>query len=495
MITVDSVEKLAAGKTVFVGGEWVGAASGRTFSVTNPATDEVVGNVADASGDDTRKAIEAAAGAFEQWSRTPAPERGLILRKVATEMRERTEELARQLTLEQGKPVPEAAGEIEYAAGFLDWFAGEAERTYGDVIPPIKAGKRHFVVRQAVGVVGAITPWNFPAAMVTRKVAPALAAGCTVVLKPAEQTPLTAISIVEIFRRLGLPPGVLNMVTTNTPEAVGEELLDNRSVRKITFTGSTAVGKHLMRGAAGQMKRLSLELGGHAPVIVFQDADLDVAVTELLKVKFRNGGQTCLCPNRVFVHEEIYEPFKERLVEAVKRLRVGNGLEKDVDLGPMIDEDTFVKVKEHLEDALELGAELLCGENGNDGSRQERRFIQPTVIAGVDERMRVMKEETFGPVLPLTPFSSEQEAYRRANDTDYGLAAYVFTENLSRAVRASERLEYGIVGVNEALPASLSQVPFGGFKESGIGREGGAYGIGEFMEVKLVGMSLNETMD
>ncbi len=479
---------------LFVNGEWTAAATGRTFPVTDPATGETLAHVADAGRDDARRAIEAAHRAFPSWSRTPAVARGRILRHVAALMRERKEKLARQLTREMGKPLTEARGEIDYAASFLDWFAGEGERAYGDIIPNSVPGKRHLVLKQPVGVVAAITPWNFPAAMVTRKVAPALAAGCTVVLKPAEQTPLTAVALMELFAEAGLPPGVINLVTTADPRPVGEELLHDPLVRKITFTGSTEVGKYLMREAAGQVKRVSLELGGHAPVIVFDDADLDKAVQGTLASKFRNTGQTCVCANRVFVQRGILEEFSQRFAAAVASLRVGNGLQDGVQVGPLIDEAGLEKVKAHVDDALAKGARALTGAHVLSGDGFSGGcFYAPTVLVDVRPGMRIMDEETFGPVAPIIPFDTEAEAYRMANDSRFGLAAYVFTENIHRAVRAAERLEYGIVGVNEGLP-SVAQVPFGGFKESGIGREGGPYGIHEFLEVKLVGLVIDETV-
>src|SRR5690606_13269231 len=479
---------------LFINGQWTPAKTGRTFAVTDPATGETLATVADAGREDTRAAIEAAHAAFPAWSRTPAMARGRILRHVAALMRERKETLARQLTREMGKPIREARGEISYAASFLEWFAGEGERAYGDIIPPMAPGKRHLVLKQPVGVVAAITPWNFPAAMVTRKVAPALAAGCTVVLKPAEQTPLTAISLMELFAQAGLPAGVLNLITAQDPRPVGEEMLQNPLVRKITFTGSTEVGKYLMREAAGQVKRISLELGGHAPVIVFDDADLDKAVQGTLASKFRNMGQTCVCANRIFVQRGILDAFAERFAAAVRNLRVGNGLDETVQVGPLIDAAGLEKVKAHVEDALAKGARVLTGGHVFTGDGFSGGcWYAPTVLVDVRKGMRTMEEETFGPVAPIIAFDTEAEAYRRANDSRYGLAAYVFTESLSRAVRAAENLEYGIVGINEGLP-SAAQVPFGGFKESGIGREGGPYGIHEFLEIKLVGLAIDETV-
>lgn len=478
---------------IYIAGEWVEPASGETYPVVNPATGETLVHVAAGGAEDTRRAIESAAAAFDEWSRVPAVRRGEMLRAAASIMKARREELGRQLTQEQGKPLREGIGEIDYAASFLDWFAGEGERLYGDIVPSVAPGKRHLVFKQPVGVVGAITPWNFPAAMITRKVAPALAAGCTVVIKPAEQTPLTAISIMEIFEEAGFPAGVVNMVTAADPKPVGDTLLGHPLVRKITFTGSTEVGKLIMRGAADQVKRISLELGGHAPVIVFEDADLDTAVAGTIASKFRNMGQTCVCANRIYVHESIFDAFARRLSEKVAELRVGNGLDPDVQIGPLVDDQGLAKVKAHVEDAVAKGARVLTGGKpaAVDGAANGGYFFEPTVLVNVEEGMKIMTEETFGPVAPLISFTSEEEVYRRANTTRYGLAAYVFTENLSRAIRAAERLEYGIVGVNEGLPAS-AQVPFGGVKESGMGREGGAYGIDEFVYVKLVGLGVKE---
>lgn len=487
-------ERINTEQSLFINGRWSESASGRRFPVFNPATGQVVAHVSDGDAADARRAVDAAYAAFPQWSRLPAYRRGVMLRQAAALMYERRDELARTLTLEMGKPIREARGEISYAASFLEWFAGEGERAYGDIIPPMAPGKRHLVLKQPVGVVAAITPWNFPAAMVTRKVAPALAAGCTVVLKPAEQTPLTAISLMELFAQAGLPAGVLNLITAQDPRPVGEEMLQNPLVRKITFTGSTEVGKYLMREAAHQVKRISLELGGHAPVIVFDDADLDKAVQGTLASKFRNMGQTCVCANRVYVQRGILEEFSRRFAAAVSRLRVGNGLDETVQVGPLIDAAGLEKVKAHVEDAIAKGARALTGAKvlTGDGFRGGC-YYAPTVLVDVREGMRIMEEETFGPVAPIIAFDTEAEAYARANDSRYGLAAYVFTQNLDRAIRAAEHLEYGIVGINEGLP-STAQVPFGGFKESGIGREGGPYGIHEFLEIKMVGLAIDETV-
>lgn len=494
-ISVADTMPMGLGNTedsLFIDGVWAKSGSGRRFAVQNPATGDIVAHVSDGDETDARQAVDAASAAFPDWSRRPAVQRGAILRRAAALMHERRDALAHTLTLEMGKPIREARGEITYAASFLEWFASEGERAYGDIIPHTVPGKRHLVLKQPVGIVAAITPWNFPAAMVTRKVGPALAAGCTVVLKPAEQTPLTAMALMHIFTEAGLPRGVINLVTTNDPAAVGDAWLADERVRKITFTGSTEVGKHLMRKAADQVKRISLELGGHAPVIIFDDADIDKAVRGTIASKFRNTGQTCVCANRIYVQQGIYDEFAAKFAEAVERLRVGNGLSDDVHIGPLVDEAAMEKVTAHVDDAVSKGAKLLTGgQRLTDGNLAAGWFFPPTVLADVRDDMRLMQEETFGPVAPLVPFEHEAEVYERANDSRYGLAAYVFTENISRGLRAAERLEYGIVGLNDGTP-STAQVPFGGFKESGIGREGGPYGIHEFLEVKLVGLAIDE---
>ncbi|MGH7387284.1 MAG: NAD-dependent succinate-semialdehyde dehydrogenase, partial [Candidatus Methylomirabilales bacterium] len=413
-----------------------------------------------------------------------------LLFKAAALMLERKEELARILTSEQGKPLFEARGEIEYAAGFVTWYAEEGKRVYGETIPASVAHKRLLVIKQPVGVVAAITPWNFPAGMVTRKIAPALAAGCPVVLKPAEQTPLTAIALFQIFEEAGFPAGVVNLITTRDPSEVGRELVENPLVRMIAFTGSTEVGKLLMRGAAAQVKRISLELGGNAPFIVFEDADLDKAVAAAVASKFRNMGQTCICANRIYVQESILESFTAKFVERVKQLRVGNGLEEGVQVGPLIDEQGFKKVSVHVEDAVAKGAKVLTGGTPRtDGPFAHGHFFEPTVLASVRKGMQILEEETFGPVAPLVPFRDEAEVIRAANDTRYGLAAYFYSQNVSRCIRVAEQLEYGIVGANDAMPA-VPQAPFGGLKESGFGREGGREGIEEFLEVKLISLGL-----
>jgi succinate-semialdehyde dehydrogenase/glutarate-semialdehyde dehydrogenase len=475
---------------IHIGGQWIDAASGRTFPVNNPATGELVAVVTDAGPQDTAQAVEAAHRAFPEWSTLAAPQRAKLLFKARDLMLERKEALARLLTSEQGKPLVESRGEIEYSAGFVTWYAEEAKRVYGETIPASVAHKRLLVIKQPVGVVAAITPWNFPAAMVMRKIAPALAAGCTVVLKPAEQTPLTAIALFKIFEEAGFPAGVVNLITTLDPSGVGREFLENPLVRMIAFTGSTEVGKLLMRGAADQVKRISLELGGHAPFIVFEDADVDKAVAGAVASKFRNMGQTCICSNRIYVHESVFESFAAKLVARVQQLKMGNGLEEGVYVGPLIDEQGFKKVCTHVEDAVAGGAKVLTGGKPRpDGQFAKGRFFEPTVLTNVRNGMQILEEETFGPVAPLISFRDEAEVIRAANDTRYGLAAYFYSQNVSRCVRVAEQLEYGIIGVNDGSP-SVPQGPFGGFKESGVGREGGREGIEEFLEIKFISLGL-----
>jgi succinate-semialdehyde dehydrogenase/glutarate-semialdehyde dehydrogenase len=459
-----------------------------TFAVHNPATLAHLADVPDATAADTREAIGAASAALASWAATPAPVRARVLRRADALMIERTDALARTLTAEGGKPLAEARGEIAYAASFLGWFAGEAERLYGRIIPASTGAKRLLTVRQPVGVVGAITPWNFPAAMVTRKVAPALAAGCTVVLKPAEQTPLTAIAIADILTEAGLPAGVLIVLATNDPVPVGTELLSNPAVRKITFTGSTNVGKYLMREAAASVKRVSLELGGHAPFIVFPDADIDAAARGAIVSKFRNAGQTCVCANRFYVHASVADAFVEALTPLVRALEVGDGMRDGVHVGPLIDAAGVAKVERHVRDAVTHGATVLVGgERPSDAGAGY--FFEPTLLTEASDDMLVMREETFGPVAPVTTFTGDAEVVARANHGPFGLAAYIYTSSLHRAWTIAEQLEYGIVGVNDPLP-STAQAPFGGFKESGLGREGGSEGMDAFLETKYISMGV-----
>ncbi|WP_053362977.1 NAD-dependent succinate-semialdehyde dehydrogenase [Bacillus sp. FJAT-27251] len=467
---------------LYINGEWTGEEL-ETFEVNNPATSEKIAAVPNGGYAEAREAADAACEAFKSWSGYSAYERAELILKWHRLIDENKEELARTMTLEQGKPLKEALGEISYANGFVSWYAEEAKRVYGETIPAAVRNKRLFVQKQPVGVIAAITPWNFPAAMITRKVAPALAAGCTVVLKPAEQTPLTAIKLAKLAEKAGLPKGVLNIVTGRAQE-IGEAWLEDSRIRKLTFTGSTEVGKLLMKGSADTVKKVSLELGGHAPVIVMEDADLNKAVDGVIASKFRNAGQTCVCSNRIYVHEKIAADFTARLVGKVKQLQVGNGLEEGTDIGPLIDEAAISKVARHIEDAVEKGAKIETG-----GEVLEGLYYSPTVITGVNDDMICMNEETFGPVTPVATFKTEEEAISRANDSIYGLAAYVFTENISRGIRITEALEYGIIGLNDGMP-STPQVPFGGFKQSGLGREGGHYGIEEFLEVKYISLGL-----
>src|SRR6201996_9209103 len=466
----------------FVNGAWVNAASGATCDVLNPATGEKLGTIPDMGAAETRQAIDAAAAAFPAWARLTSKERGTILRRWYDLMMSNQDDLATIMTAEQGKPLAESKGEIAYAASFIDWFAEEGKRIYGDVIPTPQSDKRIVVLRQPIGVVAAITPWNFPAAMITRKAGPALAAGCTFVCKPAHQTPYCALAMAELGRRAGIPAGVLNIVTGKDAVAIGGEMTSNPIVRKITFTGSTGVGKKLMAQSAGTLKKLSLELGGNAPFIVFEDADLDAAVTGAIISKYRNTGQTCVCANRFLVQGSVYEAFTRKLVDAVAQLRVGNGLQGPTDQGPLIDAKALAKVEEHIADAVGKGAQIAYG-----GKRHALggTFYQPTIVTNVTADMLMAREETFGPVAPLFRFETEAEAVRMANDTEFGLASYFYTRDLARSFRVAEALEYGIVGLNTGL-ISTEVAPFGGIKESGTGREGSKYGILDYTELKYV---------
>jgi len=465
----------------WVGGQWVDASSGKTISVTNPADGSTVGSVPALSAQETRDAIAAADEAFVQWRGLTAKERSAILMKWYDLMMGHQEDLAVILTTEQGKPLAEARGEIAYAASFVQWFAEEAKRVYGDTIPAASSDQRILVIRQPVGVCAAVTPWNFPAAMITRKAAPALAAGCTMVVKPASQTPLTALALAELARRAEIPAGVINVVT-GSAAVIGKQLTSSPTVRKLSFTGSTEVGRQLMAECAESIKKVSLELGGNAPFIVFDDADLEKAVEGAMISKYRNSGQTCVCANRLFVQSGIYEEFSQRLVAAVEALRVGSGLESGVQQGPLIDQAALEKVARHIDDALHRGARLLTG-----GQRHALggTFFQPTVLADVTAEMSVAVNETFGPVAPLIRFDDEADVIRMANDTPYGLAAYFYARDMGRIFRMAEALEYGMVGINTGL-ISTEVAPFGGVKQSGIGREGSKYGIEEYVEMKYL---------
>lgn len=479
-------------KKCYVNGSWVGNRSDRTLTVLNPATNLPVGSVPDLDAEETEAAIAAARNAFTTWSVLPSGERSRYMHRIYDEMLKRKHDIAAILTMEQGKPLREALFEVEQAAEFVLWYAAEARRISGETLPASAADKRIIVLKQPVGVVSAIIPWNFPASMVTRKLAPAIAAGCTVVMKPAEQTPLTAAAIFEAIDAAGLPPGVANLVT-GQPEIVGQLMTTHPAVQKVTFTGSTAVGKLLYRNGAETIKRLSLELGGHAPFIVFEDADLDAAAYHLVESKFRNNGQVCICPNRVYVHRNIAGQLADKVKQRMADLKIGNGMEPNVDIGPLIDDQGIQKVEQHVQDALSKGATLVCGGKRMGGPQYEQgNFYEPTLLLDANEDMLVAREETFGPVAPFFLFDTEEEVIARANNSDYGLAAYAFTQNIGRAVRVYEGLEYGIVGLNDALPTvpSAVQAPFGGMKQSGLGREGGQFGIEEFLEVKYVSLKI-----
>jgi succinate-semialdehyde dehydrogenase/glutarate-semialdehyde dehydrogenase len=465
----------------FIHGEWRSARSGATIAIRNPANGTVVGEVPVMGATETREAIDAAAKAMPAWAKRTAKERAVILRRFAELMLANADDLAIIMTSEQGKPLAEAKGEVAYAASFLEWFAEEGKRVYGDVIPTFRADARLLVLRQPVGVAAAITPWTFPAAMITRKLGPALAAGCSFVCKPAPQTPFSALALAELGRRAGLPPGVFNVVTGDA-EQIGGELTSNPLVRKLSFTGSTAVGKKLIAACAGTVKKVSMELGGNAPFIVFDDADLDAAVQGLMASKYRNTGQTCVCANRVYVQDGVYEAFAAKLAVAVAGLRVGDGLAGPTDQGPLIDERALAKVQAHIADAVSQGARIAAGGKPH---ALGGTFFEPTILLDVTPGMRVSREETFGPVAPLFRFHNEAEAIQLANDTEFGLAAYFFTRDLARSWRVQEALEYGLVGVNTGL-ISTEVAPFGGMKESGLGREGSRYGIDEYTEMKYV---------
>ena len=472
-----------------VGGAWRSAADGRELDVRNPATDELIATVPRCSRSDVARAVDAAADALPSWRSRAAGDRARALRRLFDLMLQEQERLALLMTREQGKPLAEARSEIAYAAGFLEWSAEEAKRIYGETIPASSTGKRILVLRQAVGVTAAITPWNFPAAMITRKLGPALAAGCTMVVKPASATPLSALAIGELAIEAGVPAGVLNIVTGGGAD-IADALLEDRRVRAISFTGSAEVGRELMRKAAANITRIELELGGHAPFIVFEDADLDLAVAGAIASKFRNGGQTCICANRIYVQDGIYEAFAERLDAAVAALRVGEGTAPGTDIGPLIDDAAVVKVEEHVADAVAKGARIrVGGQRVAPGGDEAGRFFAPTVIEGVTPDMRISSEETFGPVAPLMRFRTEAQVVALANDTEFGLAAYFYTRDVDRVVRVSEALEYGVVGANDALP-STPQAPFGGMKGSGLGREGGRYGLDLFLETKYVSLGV-----
>ncbi len=460
-------------------GTWRTAASGNTITVTNPATGDTITDVPNFSAADMPAIINASATAQKAWAARAAKERSAILRRWFNLMLENVDDLARIMTAEQGKPLAEARGEIAYAASFIEWFAEEAKRVYGDTMPAPRADQRITVLRQPIGVTAAITPWNFPAAMITRKAAPALAAGCSMIVRPADLTPLTALALGELAQRAGIPAGVLQIVTGSARE-IGKQLTDSPIISKLSFTGSTEVGRLLMAQCAPTIKKLSLELGGNAPFIVFDDADLDQAVEGAMASKYRNAGQTCVCANRILVQSGVYSAFAEKLAERVRALTVGNGADPDTDIGPMIEEKAITKVEEHIQDAVAKGATLLHG-----GERLGGLFFQPAILTGVTPAMNVAQEETFGPMAPLFAFDTEEEAIAMANDTIFGLAAYFYTRDYARVTRVSEALEYGMVGHNTGI-ISNEVAPFGGVKQSGLGREGSKYGIDEYLELKYV---------
>jgi succinate-semialdehyde dehydrogenase/glutarate-semialdehyde dehydrogenase len=465
-------------------GEWIAADDGKTFDVTNPATDEVIASVPKCGPTETKRAIVAAQESWRSWRQRTAGDRSALIARMAGLMRRDIDRLALLMTNEQGKPLAEAKGEIGYAASFLDWAAEEAKRIYGEMIPASTADKRILVLRQPVGVCAIITPWNFPAAMITRKLGPALAAGCTVVIKPAEETPLSALALCELAIEAEIPAGVVNVVTGD-PRDIGKSIMSDRRVRKLSFTGSTEVGRLLMKQASDNLLRLSLELGGHAPLIVFDDADVAAAVRAAVACKFRNAGQTCVCANRFYVQEGVHELFMNGFKDAIAALRVGVGTTEGVHIGPLINDDAMEKVERHVADARAKGGRVLIGGERVRLSGLADRFFAPTLIDGMTSEMLLHGEETFGPVAPVRLFQTEDEVVEWANDSDYGLAAYFFTRDASRLMRMAERLEYGIVGANDGAP-STAQAPFGGIKQSGFGREGGRYAMHEYLQVKYV---------
>ncbi|HEY5770501.1 MAG TPA: NAD-dependent succinate-semialdehyde dehydrogenase [Terrimicrobium sp.] len=465
----------------YIGGRWCDAESGATLEVNNPATGEILGTVPLMGANETWRAIEAAKDAFVEWGRRPAKERSILMRRWYDLIMANVDDLGALMTAEQGKPLAEAKGEVVYAASFIEWFAEEAKRVYGDTIPSPWSDRRLVVIKQPIGVCAAITPWNFPAAMITRKAAPALAAGCTLIAKPAESTPFSALALAVLAERAGIPSGVLNVLTGNAKE-IGGEMTSNPDVHKITFTGSTEVGRLLMKQSADTIKKLSFELGGNAPFIVFDDADLDAAVEGAIISKYRNAGQTCVCANRLYVQAGVYDAFAEKLVAAVAKLKVGNGFEPEVQQGPLIDFAAVEKVEDHIQDAVSKGGHVLLG-----GKRHSlgRTFFEPTVLGDVTPQMKVAREETFGPLAPLFRFETDEEGVAMANDTEFGLASYFYSRDVGRIWRAAEALECGMVGINTGL-ISNEMAPFGGVKQSGLGREGSHYGIDDFLEIKYL---------
>lgn len=472
---------------MYVGGQWISSNDGATIIVRSPNDNEVVGVVPNGGANETKRAIDAAQAAFSSWSKLTAYKRAEYLDKIHDLMMEHREELAEMMSAEMGKVYSESYGEVAYAASFLKWFAEEGKRVYGETIPASAENKRLLVIKQPVGVIAAITPWNFPLAMITRKLGPALAAGCTTIVKPAEQSPLTALAFAKLAEIAGVPEGVINVVTGDA-RSISDEIFGNPFVKKVSFTGSTEVGKILVKKSSEQLKRLSLELGGHAPFIVFDDADLEQAATGALINKFRNAGQTCICSNRIYVQRSVSKKFIDIFADKVRALRVGNSLDRDAQIGPLVDKSGLDKVQQHVMDAVNKGAKVLCGGN-MVSSLEAGYFYEPTVLGDVNDEMLVMFEETFGPVAPVVSFDTVDEIVERANRTSFGLAAYLYTSNLSQAIQVAEQLQFGIIGLNDAAP-SVAQAPFGGIKESGFGREGGHQGIDEYLNLKYISIQI-----
>lgn len=473
-------------RKLYINGKWTESVSGEKYEVTNPATGEITSVVSYGGGEDARLAIEAAADAFEDWSETTVNERSRLLYRLYEIMLEEKESLAESITVEMGKPINESRGEVNIAAEYVLWYAEEAKRVYGEIIAASTTSKRLQVIKQPVGPIAAITPWNFPVSMLTRKLAPALAAGCTAVLKPASNTPNCAIKLFECIEKAGFPKGVANLVIGRSSE-IGNEITSNPLIKKVTFTGSTPVGKKLMEQASKQVKRVSMELGGHAPFIVFEDADLEKAADGVLISKYRNTGQTCICLNRLFVHSSIKEEFEQILKRKVENLTIGNGMEEATEIGPLVDESALKKVEEHVNDAVSKGATVVAG---GEAAALGGLFYKPTILSNVTSEMLITSDETFGPVAPIYTFETEEEAIQMANDTQYGLAAYYYTKDLGRATRVGEKLDYGIIGVNDPAPTTV-QAPFGGMKESGVGREGGHQGLSGFLEEKYLSINID----
>ena len=481
---MDIINKKLITNKCYINGEWTESINKEKVEVNNPATLEIIGNVPKCGSKETEIAIEAASNAFNSWKATSAKHRSIILKKWFDLIIANKEDLAKIMTIEQGKPLEESKNEILYGASFVELYAEEGKRVYGETIPDPMLDRRIVVIKQPIGVVGAITPWNFPSSMITRKCAPALAVGCTIVIKPASQTPFSALALAVLAEEAGFPKGVLNILTGSAKE-IGLELSTNPLVRKLSFTGSTEIGKILLAQASSTVKKVSMELGGHAPFIVFDDADIDAAVIGAMQSKFRNTGQTCVCANRLFVHEKVYDEFLEKFTSAVSKIKVGNGLDNEVNSGPLIDKFSLDKVIEHVDDAVKLGGKIIIG-----GEKHElgNNFYQPTIISNVSTKSKITYEETFGPVAPLYKFTNEKDVIKMANDTPYGLASYIYSRDIGKIWRVAEALEYGMVGVNTGL-TSKAEIPFGGVKESGLGREGSHYGLDDFLEIKYINMA------